>query len=196
MLSEALIVGGPNGAGKTTFALEYLAGRPLPFLSADAIATEINPEAPEQAKIEAGKAFFRQLGALVRDGESFVVESTLAGLGFARVMEGLQANGYAVTLVFVFLASPDVCVARVRERVRKGGHHVPEADVHRRYDRSKRNFWNVYRHQADRWKLYHNTADGFQLVAVGERATYRASDESLFDLFISDIRSGEDDASA
>ena len=195
-MPEALIVGGPNGAGKTTFALEYLAGRPSPFLSADAIAVQINPEAPERAKIEAGKAFFRQLGALVRDGESFVVESTLAGLGFARVMERLRADGYAVTLIFVFLASPDVCVARVRERVRKGGHHVPEADVRRRYDRSKRNFWDVYRHQADRWKLYHNTADGFQLVAVGERAAYRASDESLFDLFISDIRSGEGDASA
>ena len=114
MLSEALIVGGPNGAGKTTFALEYLAGRPQPFLSADAIAAQMSPEAPERAKIDAGKGFFRQLGALIRSGESFVVESTLAGLGFARVMERLQANGYAITLVFVFLASPDVCVARVR----------------------------------------------------------------------------------
>ena len=162
MLSEALIVGGPNGAGKTTFALEYLAGRPLPFLSADAIAAQINPEAPERAKIEAGKAFFRQLGALTRDGESFVVESTLAGLGFARVMERLQANGFTITLVFIFLASPDVCLARVQERVRKGGHRVPEVDVRRRYDRSKRNFWDVYRFKADRWQLFFQCRDGLR----------------------------------
>ncbi|MGI9175744.1 MAG: AAA family ATPase [Rhodothermales bacterium] len=163
-----LIVGGPNGAGKTTFALEYLAGRPLPFLSADAIATEINPEAPDQAKTEAGKAFFRRLGALIQGRGSFVAESTLAGLRFARVMERLQAEGYTVTLVFIFLVSPDVCVARVQERVRKGGHHVPEADVRRRYHRSKRNFWDVYRLKADRWKLYHNTTEGFQGVATGK----------------------------
>lgn len=109
-------------------------------------------------------------------------------------MERLRANGYAITVIFVFLASPDVCVARVRERVRKGGHHVPDADVRRCFYRSKRNFWDVYRFKADRWKLYHNTAEGFRLVAVGEREAYRVSDESLFNRFITDVHNEEGDA--
>ena len=192
-MPEALIVGGPNGAGKTTFALEYLAGRPSPYLSADAIAKEINPEAPEEAKVAAGKAFFRQLDALIQGGESFVVESTLSGLGFARAMERMRAEGYAVAVVFVFLASPDVCVARVRERVRKGGHHVPEADVRRRYGRSLGNFWDVYRFKADAWKLYQNTAEGFRGVAAGRGDAYVVSDDALFGQFLDDL-SGEADA--
>ena len=186
-MPEALIVGGPNGAGKTTFALEYLAGRPSPYLSADAIAKEINPEAPEEAKVAAGKAFFRQLDALIQGGESFVVESTLSGLGFARAMERMRAEGYAVAVVFVFLASPDVCVARVRERVRKGGHHVPEADVRRRYGRSLGNFWDVYRFKADRWQLFFNAEKGYEEVAAGRGEAYQVYDEQLFKQFKADL---------
>ena len=67
-MPEALIVGGPNGAGKSTFALEYLQERDLRYLSADRIAVELNPEAPEEAKIQAGKVFFRRLNQAIEDG--------------------------------------------------------------------------------------------------------------------------------
>ena len=80
MSKEALIVAGPNGVGKTTFAEEYVATYPRPFLSADAIAQRLSPEEPAQARVRAGRAFFAELDGFIRSGESFVVESTLAGV--------------------------------------------------------------------------------------------------------------------
>jgi predicted ABC-type ATPase len=57
--------------------------------------------------------------------------------------------GYLVTIVFIYLDSADTSVARVRERVRRGGHDVPESDIRRRFHRCFSNFWRIYREIAD-----------------------------------------------
>lgn len=189
---EALIVAGPNGVGKTTFALEYVAAYPCVFLSADAIAQRLSPAQPAQARVQAGRVFFAELDALIRSGESFIVESTLAGLGYGRVLERLKQAGYTVTIAFVFVESVAACIARVEERVRKGGHDVPEKDIARRFYRSKRNFWNVYRHEADFWNLVYNAGEAFQEVATGEGAHFEVSDEALFRQFMQDIEGWRD----
>lgn len=72
---------------------------------------------------------------------------------------------------------------RVEERVRKGGHNVPEADIRRRFNRSKQNFWSIYRHLVDEWHLFYNSVKGFQKVASGIGATYNTMDDELFALF-------------
>lgn len=189
-MNEALIVAGPNGAGKTTFAEEYVAAYPRPFLSADAIAKRLHPARPEQARLQAGRAFFAELDALIQRGEDFVVESTLAGVGFVRAVKRMKQAGFTITIAFLFLDTPASCMARVEERVRKGGHDVPTADIVRRYYRSKHNFWHVYRYVADTWQLFYNADEGFQLVATGAGDTYRVSDESRFEQFISDFDTG------
>lgn len=65
------------------------------------------------------------------------------------VLRSKMPTGYHIILMFVYLATADENVARVRDRVRKGGHHVPEADIRRRYLRSKSNFWHAYKSVAD-----------------------------------------------
>lgn len=50
-----------------------------------------------------------------------------------------------------------MCVERIAERVAEGGHHVPEADVRRRYQRGIANFLNVYRALADYWIVFDNS---------------------------------------
>ncbi len=80
-----------------------------------------------------------------------------------------------------------LCVRRVKQRARRGGHDVPEEDVIRRFYRSKQNFWSVYRHEVDRWYLYYNAEDSFQEVAMGEPSGYTITDEALFELFMNDI---------
>ncbi len=145
---EALIVAGPNGAGKSTFAQEYLAEHDLPFLSADAVAEQLRPDDPTAARIRAGRVFLERLAETIRSGRSFVVETTLAGRGFLQTMRQLQAEGYDITIVFLFVDSPQTSIRRVEERVRKGGHHVPNEAVRRRYYRSMSNFWNEYRRLA------------------------------------------------
>lgn len=182
-----LIVGGPNGAGKTTLAEPYAKQKDRPYLAADQIAKELNPDDPYAARIKAGRKFLRRLDAFIEAGTSFVVESTLAGRGLARYVDRMKEVGYTTRIAFVFLDSADLCVRRVRERVRKGGHYVPEADVRRRYTRSKKNFWTLYRPKADRWHLLRNAEDGFVDVAAGARTDTFVMDREAFEAFHRDI---------
>jgi predicted ABC-type ATPase len=181
---DALVVGGPNGAGKSTFATEYLKDREQRYLSADHIAAEMNPDAPETAKIQAGKAFLRRLKRSIEERRSVVVESTLAGRGMGRMLDQFQDAGYAVEIVFIFVDTPRACIRRVRERVRRGGHDVPRSDIVRRFYRSASNFWGQYRYQVDRWYLFSNAGDQFREVAFGMGTRFTVTDEDHFDLFL------------
>lgn len=65
--------------------------------------------------------------------ESFVYETTLSSRQSIELMRLAGAGGYEVGLVFVALNSPDLNVQRVAERVARGGHHVAEDIIRRRY---------------------------------------------------------------
>ncbi len=162
-----VVVGGPNGSGKSTFAEEFVSRYGIEYLGADAIAAELAPEHPLSARVEAGKQFVRRLEAAIEAGHSRVVESTLSGRGLAHHLQNAKVAGYTVMLVFVTLDSPELCIARIQERVIQGGHPVPEADVRRRFGRARRLFWHHYRPLADSWQLFSNTGDGFDLIAAG-----------------------------
>ena len=154
-----VIIAGPNGAGKTTFALEFLpneAGCPL-FVNADLIAAGFSPFDPALAAVKAGRLMLQAIQEHVRKNESFAFETTLSGLVYARRIPRWQAAGYHVTLIFLSLSSPEIAVARVRERVHQGGHDVPEDDIRRRFAAGLRNFNSVYRELVDSWFYYDNS---------------------------------------
>jgi predicted ABC-type ATPase len=153
-------------------------------LSADRIASDLNPEHPEAAKIQAGKTFIRRLERTIAENENVVVESTLAGKGIGRFLKRFQEAGYTVENAFLFLETPEACIRRVRERVRRGGHDVPRDDIVRRFYRNAINFWDQYRYQVDRWYLFSNAGDQFREVAFGTDARYTVTDEDNFDLFL------------
>jgi predicted ABC-type ATPase len=78
----------------------------------------------------------------------FAVDATLSGAGRLELIHRAKACGYEVFLAFAALNNPERNIARVRDRVAKGGHFVPEGDVRRRYMRSletclKRSVWQT-----------------------------------------------------
>jgi predicted ABC-type ATPase len=188
-----IIIAGPNGSGKTTFAREYLRYSEVSeYISADAIAERLvsRPEDMGSVKIQAGRLFIKEIQELIESEKDFAVEVTLSGKGFTRIISRLKRAGYTVSIVFIFLKSPETCVARVRNRVSAGGHHVPTEDVIRRFYRSKHNFWYIYRDMVDEWYLFYNSVEYFQEVAIGIDKEVKVINEDFFELFMRDIRSG------
>jgi len=141
---QLIIVAGANGSGKTTFAIPYTKEKGYAFLNADEIAKELEQQGYEQAMIKAGRIFFKNLNEWLNEGKSFVVETTLSGTYINKVAERAIAKGYTVKVIYIFLESAELCVQRVEDRVKKGGHDVPIADIKRRYGRSLVNFWDNF----------------------------------------------------
>lgn len=188
-----MIIAGPNGSGKTTFAAEFLrTSENFAYISADAIAEKLapTPEEFDKVKIQAGRLFFEEIYLLIQTGKDFVVEVTLAGKGFQKIISHLKNAGYTVTIVFLFLKSSETCIARVKNRIRAGGHDVPTEDIVRRFFRSKYNFWHLYKNQVDRWQLIYNSVEQTQQVAFGESSQLTIANRDLFELFIQNIDIG------
>jgi predicted ABC-type ATPase len=177
---ELLVVGGPNGSGKSTFVAEYLQRHPRPYLCADLIATELTHLDEFARQIEAGREFLRRIEQQLATGESFIIESTLSGRTLRNFLSRAQDAGYSISFSFVYLDSPDSCIDRVHQRVRRGGHNVPVDDIRRRFTRSCANFWHIYRQIAGIWVVYYNASSEFVEVAFGCPDGFVVGDEALF----------------
>ena len=165
-----LVVAGPNGAGKTTFAREFLpreADCPT-FVNADLIADGLSPFNPGRAAIRAGRIMLRLMAEHVEKGQSFAFESTLAGRNYARSIPRWRAVGYRVTIFFLSLPSPEMAIARVAERVRQGGHGIPEDTIRRRFIAGLENFETLYKPIVNDWVLYDNSGEEPVMVDRGE----------------------------
>jgi predicted ABC-type ATPase len=73
-----------------------------------------------------------------------------------------------VTLLFLWLPSPQAALDRVARRVQRGGHHVPAEVVIRRYKTGLANMRNVYLPIADVAAIYDNSDEGRALIAEQE----------------------------
>ena len=161
------IIAGANGSGKSTLSRVLLPEDSICYVNPDDIAHELNPNDLNSVKLEAGRRALALAREYLDSGKSFAVESTLSGVGYARLIERARSLGYEITIAYIFVDSPEVCIARIAGRVKRGGHFVPDADVRRRYLRTRLNFANVYRMIADHWMLYYNGGSDISLVAHG-----------------------------
>jgi predicted ABC-type ATPase len=150
------LISGCNGAGKTTFAKQFLPTevKCLRFLNADELARGISPLKPSAGAVRAARLLLAQVDECLHRRETFAVESTLSGKTYIRLFQRARRLGYEIELHYLWLASPAQAVARVRQRVRMGGHHVPAADIHRRFKRSLEHLLADYLPLATRWAFW------------------------------------------
>src|SRR5262245_57181479 len=123
---RVVVLAGPNGAGKTTASRTLLADTLglLTFVNADVIAQGLAGFDPASAAVEASRIMLERLYTLAAQGADFAFETTLAARSLAGWLQTLKGTGYTVDLVYFWLASPELAVARVAQRVSQGGHHV------------------------------------------------------------------------
>jgi predicted ABC-type ATPase len=147
------------------------------------VAEEIGLGSSGGGAVQAGRLFLERIDGAIAARESVLVESTLSGLGMTRLLRRAAAVGYGTTVGFVFVQSAELCIARIRARVQKGGHFVPDDDVRRRFHRALVNFWTRYRLDADRWQLAYNGGRELVRVAFGVRERAVILDLALFERF-------------
>ena len=152
------IIAGPNGAGKTTFALEYLpqVAQCSRFVNADLIAAGLSPLAPERELLAASRLFLAEIEARIKQREDFAFETTLAGRSYLKLVHRLHAEGWRIELIYLALPSVEMSRLRVAERVAHGGHHIPTADIERRFGRSLSNLFEVFSFAVDNCRCYIN----------------------------------------
>jgi len=115
---------------------------------------------------------------------SFGFETTLSGRSYLGLVQRLKRRGYKVHLFFLFVEAVDVTLSRIKERVLKGGHDVPEAVVRRRFDRSVRNFFREYQALVDSWYLFDNTGTNPVPIAFKKRRQLRIMNRKTYDTLI------------
>ena len=176
------IISGPNGSGKTTASYGVLPELLdcSEFVNSDEFAKHLSPFSPESAYITASRLMMRKVKYLFDRREDFCIETTLATRALIKMTRKAQELGYYVTVLYLWLETPDMAVQRVANRVLAGGHDVPEETIRRRYSVGLHYLFRDFMPLCDRWILCDNSDDNLRLVAESSGSGITVRDPETF----------------
>jgi predicted ABC-type ATPase len=141
----------------------------------------LSPFNPENASIQASRYMLLKIRYLLKREQDFAIETTLATRTLLKIVKEAQGAGYTVTLLYFWLNSPELAVARVKARVESGGHNIPEETIRRRYQVGIDYFFHYYAPICERWILADNSQIPFRVIAEGAKDdTISIKDEDTF----------------
>lgn len=158
------VLAGVNGAGKSSIVGATIRDKGGKYYNPDEAAREIMAANPALGQTDANAAAWEQgrklLQRAIDQGLDFTFETTLGGNTMPRLLVEAAKRGTAIHIFYVGLDSADAHIERVRQRVRAGGHDIPEADIRRRYRHSLINLVTLLPVLTELW-VYDNsvTAD-------------------------------------
>ena len=156
------VFAGVNGAGKSSVGGESFLATGAEFYNPDEAARRFRASKPALTQIEANAAAW-QLGRTlleraIKNRESFTFETTLGASTIPRLLLQAAAKGIEVHIWYAGLSSPELHIKRVKARVARGGHDIPEADIRRRYEHSRLNLIHLLPSLAG-LRVYDNSAE-------------------------------------
>jgi predicted ABC-type ATPase len=157
------VLAGTNGAGKSSVAGARFRRRGGDYFNPDEATREILNRNPgttlDQANSGAWLEGKRLLERAIARKLDFAFETTLGGNTIPSLLEQALDSGIEVAIWYVGLESPELHIARVRERVARGGHDIPEAKIRERYDQSRLNLIRLIPKLTE-LRLFDNSAPG------------------------------------
>jgi len=187
---KLFLIAGHNGAGKTTFLKEFVKSKKLKYINADEIAQKISLDRSSLLAIKAGKISLRKIKKFRNKERNFAVETTLSGKMWKTLISDFKKNNYQITIFFIYLDTLEEAIRRIAVRINKKGHYISKEDVYRRYFRSTRNFWFIYKNLVDEWFLINNSGKQPYLVVYGRKDSYQIVDKESLDKFLSIAKGG------
>lgn len=151
-----LVFAGPNGSGKSTVT------KGLPIVGIYVNADDIK-RISGCTDLEAAQEAEKIRNILLDGKQDFTFETVLSTDRNLELLRRAKEAGYEIQAVFVLTCSSDINVRRVQERVRNGGHDVPEDKIRSRYNRSLKNLAKLVR-IADRTRVIDNSGDEPSLI--------------------------------
>src|SRR5258706_1919028 len=137
------VLAGVNGAGKSSVGGAAIRGFGGEYFNPDEAARQIRKANPGLTQVEANSVAWQQgrrlLEKAIAERLEFAFETTLVGSTIAQLLAAAARQGMEVHVWYHGLASPELHIERVRARVRRGGHDIPESEIHRRYRHSRLN---------------------------------------------------------
>jgi predicted ABC-type ATPase len=137
------VLAGVNGAGKSSIGGAAIRAAGGNYFNPDEAARELMAANPGLGQTEANAAAWQQgrrlLERAIDRKLDFTFETTLGGTTMLRLIAEAASRGIEVHVFYVGLDSADAHIERVRQRVRAGGHDIPEDAIRRRYRHSRLN---------------------------------------------------------
>lgn len=184
------VIAGPNGAGKTTFAKTFLPKymRCNSFINADLIAGGLAPFRPEEVSVKAGKLLLKEINLALQEGKNFGFETTLSGKSYLHLLKRLKERGFAIHLFFLWIPNLQMSIQRIQDRVRRGGHHIPDEIAGRRFYRGISNLFNLYEPLLSSWTLIDNSGPEPDPIASKDAKGLSVYNQTTYDRILGEVK--------
>jgi predicted ABC-type ATPase len=156
------VLAGANGAGKSSIAGAIFRESGADYYNPDEAAAVLRRKNPgidqSQANSTAWQVGRTLLERAIAGRQDFAIETTLGAASIPRLLAEAAARGIEVRVWFAGLATPELHIERVRARVLRGGHDIPEEAIRRRFEHSRINLIQLMPALAA-LRVYDNSAD-------------------------------------
>lgn len=156
------VLAGTNGAGKSSVGGAAIREKGADYFNPDEAARRIRSARPHTSERDANIAAWHEGKRLLEEAIArrlvFAFETTLGGDTMTALLARARAEGIEVRMWYVALSTPDLHIARVRARVARGGHDIPEKTIRERYERSRVNLIRLLP-QLTELRLFDNSVD-------------------------------------
>lgn len=156
------VLAGVNGAGKSSVGGEQIRASGAQYYNPDEVARQLKKSNPQLTQSQANGVAWQNgklmLERAISEKKDFAFETTLGANTLTELLIQAAEAGFEIHVWYAGLASPEQHIARVRARVKRGGHDIPEQDIRRRFEHSRLNLIRLMPHLTS-LRIFDNSLD-------------------------------------